>query len=152
MWLVRDLEHLVDRLKRLLLRLVLDQILRNSRVLHIVQVINSRETFKLILYHLLVLRLLSKNSLEERLNICDNRCVHLVAFLRWKLPKGYLSPRKVIPWQCHFPLKFVNIDGVREFIEMWDDFEFRQVIRHYWIFLIINLKVVIIHGGSHNVN
>lgn len=87
MRLMRDREHLMDWILRFLLSFIKDKILRDSRVLHIVQVIDSWKPFQLVLNHLLILWLMSKDSLQEGLNIGNNGCVHLVALLGRELPK-----------------------------------------------------------------
>ena len=63
MGLVRDREHLVDWLHTLLLAFVWNHL--DARVLHVVDIVNSREPFQLVLDHLLILGLLTKNSFEE---------------------------------------------------------------------------------------
>lgn len=65
-------------------------------ILHVHQEVDGWQSLQLVLDHLLKLHFITEHSLQEGLGICDQRRIHLVAFLGGERFELNFMPREII--------------------------------------------------------
>lgn len=89
-------------------------------VLHVHQQVDRRQSFQLVLDHLLELHLAAQDALEEGVDVGDQRSIHLVALFGGEWLELDLMPWEVVSRQGHSPLKLLDVHGIRVFEVFWD--------------------------------